>query len=61
MDETPAAIIGLRRGDRITHINETPVKDLLSFYKVLREQTDRELWFTFIRGDTTLDSLKYRR
>jgi len=59
--ETPAAIIGLQRGDRITHINETPVKDLLSFYKVLREQTDRELWFTFIRGDTTLDSLKYRR
>jgi Do/DeqQ family serine protease len=59
--ETPAAIIGLLRGDRITHINDTPVRDLQSFYKVLREQTERELWFSFIRGETTLDSLKFRR
>jgi S1-C subfamily serine protease len=59
--ETPAAIIGLQRGDRITHINDTPVRDLLAFYKVLREPTDRELWFTFIRGDSTLDSLRFRR
>jgi Do/DeqQ family serine protease len=59
--ETPAAIIGLQRGDRITHINDTPVRDLLSFYRVLRENTSRELWFTFIRGETTLDSLRFRR
>jgi Do/DeqQ family serine protease len=59
--ETPAAIIGLQRGDRITHINDTPVRDLVSFYRVLRENTSRELWFTFIRGETTLDSLRFRR
>ena len=59
--ETPAAIVGLQRGDRITSINDTPVKDLASFYKVLREKTDKELWFSFIRGDSTLDSLKFRR
>jgi Do/DeqQ family serine protease len=59
--ETPAAIIGLQRGDRITHINDTSIGDLPSFYKVLREQTDRELWFTFIRGDSTLDSVRFRR
>ena len=59
--ETPAAIIGIQRGDRIIAINDTPVKDIASFYKVLREKTDKELWFTFIRSDTTLDSLKFRR
>ncbi|MDR2798705.1 MAG: Do family serine endopeptidase [Treponema sp.] len=59
--ETPAAIIGLQRGDRITGINGEPVKDLASFYKNLREKTDRELWFNFIRGDTTLETLKFKR
>jgi Do/DeqQ family serine protease len=59
--ETPAAVVGLQRGDRITAVNDTPVKDMASFYKALREKTDRELWFSFIRGDTTLESLKYKR
>ncbi|MDR1986958.1 MAG: Do family serine endopeptidase [Treponema sp.] len=61
IQETPAAIIGLQRGDRITGINGEPVKDLPSFYKSLREKTDRELWFNFIRGDTTLETLKFKR
>jgi len=61
LSDTPAAVIGLQRGDRITAINDTPVKDLASFYKTLREKTDKELWFSFIRGDTTLDSLKFKR
>ena len=60
-DETPASIIGMQRGDRITAINDIPVRDLPSFYRVLRENTSRELWFTFIRGETTLNSLKYPR
>ena len=59
--ETPAAIIGLTRGDRVTAINDIPVRDIASFYKVLREQTDKELRFTFIRGETTLDSLTFKR
>ena len=58
---SPAAIVGLLRGDRITHINENPVEDLRTFYRILREQTDRELWFTFIRGEATLESIRYRR
>jgi S1-C subfamily serine protease len=61
ISESPAAVIGMQRGDRITAVNDTPVKDLASFYKVLRENTGRELWFTFIRGETTLDSLRYKR
>jgi S1-C subfamily serine protease len=58
---TPADIVGLRRGDRVTAINDRPVRDLASFYRVLRENTQRELWFTFIRGDNTLDSIRFRR
>jgi len=61
LTETPAAIVGIQRGDRITAINDTPVTDIASFYKVLREKTGRELWFSFIRGENTLDSLKFRR
>jgi Do/DeqQ family serine protease len=59
--ESPAAIIGMQRGDRITAVNDTPVKDIASFYKTLREKTGRELWFSFIRGDSSLDSLKFKR
>ena len=61
INETPAAVVGIQRGDRITAINDTPVNDLASFYKVLREKTEKELWFSFIRGDNTLESLKFRR
>jgi Do/DeqQ family serine protease len=61
LNETPAAVIGMQRGDRITAVNDTPVKDIAAFYKTLREKTDRELWFTFVRGDATLESLKVKR
>jgi S1-C subfamily serine protease len=61
LNETPAAVIGMQRGDRITAVNDTPVKDIAAFYKALREKTDRELWFSFIRGDATLESLKVKR
>ena len=61
MDETPANIIGMQRGDRIIAINDTTVNDLASFYRVLNEKTDRELWFTLIRGENTLESMKFRR
>jgi S1-C subfamily serine protease len=61
LSETPAAVVGVQRGDRITAVNDTPVKDIAAFYKVLREKTDKELWFTFVRGDATLESLKVKR
>jgi Do/DeqQ family serine protease len=61
LNETPAAVVGMQRGDRITAVNDTPVKDLAAFYKALREKTDRDLWFTFVRGEATLDSLKIKR
>jgi Do/DeqQ family serine protease len=59
--DSPASIVGLRQGDRITAVNGEEVKDLASFYKLLREKTDRELWFGFIRGDSTLETLKFKK
>ena len=58
---SPAAIVGIQPGDRITAVNDTPVRDLSSFYRAIREKTDKELWFSFIRGDSALDSLKFKR
>ena len=58
---TPADVVGLRRGDRIISVNGETVNDLASFYKVLREKTANELWFGIIRGESTLETLKYKR
>ncbi|MCL2093444.1 MAG: Do family serine endopeptidase [Treponema sp.] len=58
---SPAAIIGLQRGDRITSLNGILVNDLPGFYRALREETSRELWFGFIRGESTLESPRFRR
>ncbi|MDR0567701.1 MAG: Do family serine endopeptidase [Spirochaetaceae bacterium] len=59
--ETPAAIIGLQRGDLITGINGEPIKDIAGFYKLLREKTDKELWFNVVRGTANLETLKFKR
>jgi S1-C subfamily serine protease len=61
VDDSPSAIIGLRSGDRITSVNGEEIKDLASYYKLLREKTDKELWFGFIRSDTPLETLKFKR
>jgi Do/DeqQ family serine protease len=59
--DSPADIIGLRQGDRITGINGEDIQDLADFYRILREKTEKELWFDFIRGDAPLETLKYKR
>jgi C-terminal processing protease CtpA/Prc len=61
IDKSPASVVGLLRGDRIIGINGEKVNDLAAFYRVLREKTGRELWFEVIRGDNTLETLKYKR
>jgi Do/DeqQ family serine protease len=58
---SPADIIGMKQGDRITAINGVTVNDIASFYKVLREKTNVELWFGLTRNDSTLESLKFKR
>jgi Do/DeqQ family serine protease len=61
VDKSPASVVGLQRGDRITGVNGEKVNDLAAFYRVLREKTSKELWFEVIRGDNTLETLKYKR
>jgi len=58
---SPADIIGIKQGDRITAINGVAVNDIAAFYKVLRENTNTELWFGLLRNDTALESLKFKR
>ena len=61
VEGSPAEIIGLRRGDRITAINGENVNDIAAFYRVLREKTNSELWFGIIRGESSLESLRFKR
>ncbi|MDR0503321.1 MAG: Do family serine endopeptidase [Treponema sp.] len=57
----PADIMGLRRGDRITSVNGENVRDIGEFFKALREKTDREMWFGIIRGESSLETMKYKK
>jgi Do/DeqQ family serine protease len=59
--ESPAAVIGLQREDRITAINGEPVQDLAAFYRVLREKAGKELWFEVSRGSSSLETLRFKR
>jgi Do/DeqQ family serine protease len=61
ISRSPADIVGLRQGDRIISVNGENVGDLTSFYRVLRENTASELWFGILRGDATLESLRFKR
>jgi S1-C subfamily serine protease len=58
---SPASIMGLQRGDLITGINGEKVRDLASFYRTLREKGSAELWFELVRGDASLETMKYKR
>ena len=58
---SPAATVGLQRQDIITAINGEKVKDLAAFYKAMREKAARELWFDVKRGDSSLETPKYKR
>jgi Do/DeqQ family serine protease len=61
IDKSPASVVGLQRGDRIIAINGETIRDLSAFYRLLREKAGRELWFEVIRGDSTLETLRYKR
>jgi Do/DeqQ family serine protease len=58
---SPADIVGLRQGDMIISINGEQVNDIAAFFRVLRERAVTELWFGIIRGDATLESLRFRK
>jgi Do/DeqQ family serine protease len=59
--DSPADVIGLKRGDVITGINGETIRDLRTFYRLLRDNTARELWFNFNRSGSSLETLKFKR
>ncbi|AEF85294.1 putative serine protease MucD [Treponema primitia ZAS-2] len=61
VDKSPASVVGLQRGDRIIGINGETVRNLADFYRLLREKAGKELWFEVVRGENTLETLKYKR
>jgi Do/DeqQ family serine protease len=61
ISKSPAAVVGLLRNDIITAVNGEKVKDLPSFYKVVREKAVRELWFDVLRGESSLETPKYKK
>ena len=58
---TPADIVGLRQGDLVTAINGETIRDISSYYRLLREKTRTELWFGITRNESTLETLKFKR
>ena len=58
---SPADIVGLRQGDIIMSINGVNVNDIASFFRVLRERANSELWFGIRRGGSELESLRFKR
>jgi Do/DeqQ family serine protease len=58
---SPSEIIGVRQGDRITAVNGENITDIASFFKLLREKTGTELWFGIQRGESTLESLRFKK
>jgi Do/DeqQ family serine protease len=58
---SPADIIGLRQGDLITALNGEAIRDLPSYYRLLREKTRTELWFGITRNGSALETLKFKR
>jgi Do/DeqQ family serine protease len=61
VEQSPASVINLQRGDIITEINDSPVKDIAAFYKVLREKAQKEFWADVERDGSKLETMKYKR
>ena len=61
VDGSPAHVIGIKSGDRITAVNGVAAADIAAFYKVLRENATAELWFGLLRGDAAVESMKFKR
>ena len=58
-NKTPAVIVGLKSGDIITAVNDTPVTSIREFYREL-SKAKKEVWFDVIREEQTLSTLRYK-
>ncbi|GHV83329.1 serine protease [Spirochaetia bacterium] len=61
IDKSPASVIGILHNDIITAVNGEAVNDLQGFYRIIREKAGKELWFDVTRGESKIESMKYKR
>uniref|UniRef100_A0A7C3I3L4 DegQ family serine endoprotease n=1 Tax=Gracilinema caldarium TaxID=215591 RepID=A0A7C3I3L4_9SPIR len=59
--KSPAAVMGLQRGDIIVGVNGENAKTLPDFFRLLNDKAKKDLWFEVQRGDTTLETMRYKR
>lgn len=59
--KSPASVMGLQRGDIIVGVNGEGAETLSDFYRLLNDKTKKDLWFEINRGDTTLETMRYKR
>jgi len=59
--KSPAAVMGLQRGDIIVGVNGESAKTLPDFFRLLNDKSKKDLWFEVQRGDTTLETMRYKR
>jgi Do/DeqQ family serine protease len=59
--KSPASVMGLQRGDIIVGVNGENAKNLSDFFRLLNDRSKKELWFEVQRGDTTLETMRYKR
>ncbi len=57
---SPAAAMGLQRGDIITGLNGNAVKNLRGFYRALAS-SPKEIYYEVQRGENTLETMRYKK
>ena len=58
-NKTPAVIVGLKSGDIITAVNDTPVSNTREFYREL-SKVKKEAWFDVVREGQMLSTLRFK-
>lgn len=59
--KSPAAVMGVQRGDRITAVNGEKVDSLSALYRAINEKGQKEIWFEIIRGGSALETMRFKR
>ncbi len=59
--KSPAAAMGVQRGDLVAAVNGVPVTTLTDFFRTINEKAQKEIWFEVARGDTKLETMRFKR
>lgn len=59
--KSPAAAMGVQRGDLVVGVNGVSATDLGTFFRVINEKGQKELWFEVVRAGTKLETMHFKR